>query len=142
MCTCNHPTRLAPLVRNSSTLPASRKPSMLCYFYSYMQCGSESEPPQVGQWGCCTKRGRGPTLSLPHLKCLTLVVVFNISLVVSLSRVSPSLPYRLDPTLSQPIASVRHPLDLTVDDPRSHDIQLSSYFNLALSLDQPFHPPR
>ena len=69
-----------------------------------------------------------------HSHCLTLAVVFIVSLVVSLSRVSPSLPRRLDPTLSQPIASVRHPRppDLTVDDSRSHGMQLSSYSSLIL----------
>jgi hypothetical protein len=38
------------------------------------------------------------------------------------------------PTLSQPIASVRHPRhpDLTVDDSQSHGMQLSSYSSLIL----------
>ena len=60
--------------------------------------------------------------------------------IYRLTRVSRSLPHRLDPTLSQPIASVRHPLDLTVDDTRPHGMQLSSYSNLALSLAHHFHP--
>ena len=67
---------------------------------------------------------------MPHLKRLTLAVVFIVSLVVSLSRVSPSLLHLLAPRFRKPACAT-----LAASLSMAHCfVQLNSYSISALSL--------